>query len=88
MSARLTHLTVVRKHLEKPWREEYLVKMTGYAQQKKRKINEGDVVLLVEDNKKRHLWRMARVTSLYPGKDGNSHVARVKIGASPMLRPI
>ena len=31
---------------------------------------------------------MAHVTSLYPGNDGKSRVARMKIGASSMLHPI
>jgi len=39
----------------------------------------GDVVVVHEDNKKRHLWRLGRVTELLKGRDSVVRGARVKV---------
>ena len=62
--------------------------LQAYNHEKSRAPTQGDVVLIVDDRKKRHLWKMGRVLNLYPGKDGRVRVARVKVGGSSMLRPI
>ncbi|OXA36644.1 uncharacterized protein LOC110862921 [Folsomia candida] len=48
----------------------------------------GDVVLIGDDNKKRIEWPMGRIIQLYPGKDGQVRVARVKTTTNEFLRPL
>ena len=87
MSARLKYIQRVKNHLEKRWRDEYLVKLHGYQKSKSVDISPGEVVLVM-DEKKRHLWRMGRVVEMYPGRDGKCRVAKVRVGTNTMLRAI
>ncbi|OXA43068.1 Pro-Pol polyprotein [Folsomia candida] len=48
----------------------------------------GDVVLIGDDNKKRIEWPMGRIIQLYPGKDGQVRVARVKTTTNEFLRAL
>ena len=88
LSARFSYIINVKEHLRKRWREQYLVGLSSYQSAQARPIKAGEVVLVVDDKKKRHLWRLGRVIELFAGRDGKSRVARVKVGNSTMLRAI
>ena len=90
ISARVRHIAMVREHVSKRWKEEYLVKLSSYALSISIPVQEGDVVLLVDDTKKRHFWKLARVVKLYTSRDGKQRVGRIQVGGSSatLLRPI
>ena len=77
----------------KTWQQEYL---TGLREQycKKRKapnytVSKGDVVLIHDHIRKRNQWKMAVVTTLYPGKDGLVRSVTLRTSSGQELnRPI
>ncbi|GFU35077.1 bel12-ag transposon polyprotein [Trichonephila clavipes] len=52
------------------------------------KINEGDIVLIGTDDKKRLHWLLGRVLELFPGKDGIIRLVKLRTERGDMLRPI
>ena len=88
LTQRMRYVQTVISHLKQRWTKEYLVTLNAYhTSGHSRPIRNGDIVLMV-DNSKRQLWRMARVECLFAGKDGKHRVARVFIGGKTTLRPI
>jgi hypothetical protein len=57
----------------KRWHKEYLLQLKSFHEVRKpqvcRDIREGDVVLIQEDVRPRHMWRRARVEDLRDGRD-------------------
>jgi len=87
---RLRYIQNLRELLRKRFRSEYL----GLLVQRPstvpitQQIKIGDIVLVECDNKRKVLWPLAKVTELYPGKDGNIRVVRVKTTSGELVRPI
>ena len=52
------------------------------------KFQEGELVLLKEDDVKRGLWPLARITKVMPGKDGVTRVAEVRTKTGVYTRPV
>jgi hypothetical protein len=56
------------------WTKDYLLELRSFhTRRKPRKsaqLKIGDVVLLQEDHIRRHMWKLARVEGLRPGRDG------------------
>ena len=48
----------------------------------------GDIVLIIDPEISRSKWRMAMVTSVYPGKDGLVRSVQVKTGSGMYDRPV
>jgi hypothetical protein len=78
----------------KRWEKEYLLELRNFhevSQPNKRsgKVPAGDIVLLHEDRRPRHMWKKARVVELKVGRDGIKRTA-VLWGAdgSVLVRPI
>jgi len=88
LNARWKYVKRVQQHLEQRWKSEYLTSLRHYHQSKSVPLVVGDVVLVADNQKKRHLWRMGRIVEMYPGKDGKCRVARVRIGQSTLLRAV
>lgn len=87
VNKRWKHQQMLREHLRKRFRREYL----GILVQPRKKINQydvklGEVVLLENDSKKRLFWPMAKVVQIYPGKDDNVRVVRLKTSTGEILR--
>ena len=64
------------------WYKEYLVNLREISLLKGREGEEamvGDVVVVHEDNKKRHLWRLGRVIELLKGRDSVVRGAKVMV---------
>lgn len=51
-------------------------------------IKENDLVLVREDNSVPLDWRLARVIEIFPGKDGNVRVAKIRTQCGIFTRPI
>ncbi|KRY16058.1 hypothetical protein T12_1426 [Trichinella patagoniensis] len=49
---------------------------------------EGDIVLVTEDNMKREIWPIGRITSVLPGSDGLSRTVEVKTTKGTFMRPV
>ena len=88
LNARQRYVATVGEHLKKRWQREYLTSLIAYHQSKSSSVKAGEVVLLVDESRKRQFWRLARVTEVYPGKDGVVRVVRVKVGQTSLLRPV
>ena len=86
LNARFKYVQQVQQHLKQRWYAEYLTSLRHHHQSKSAPVKAGDVVLVADNQKKRHLWRMGRIVEVYPGKDGKCRVARVRVGQSTMLR--
>ena len=76
------------------WEKEYLMELRSFhviSQPKGRsgKVRTGDIVLLQEDCRPRHMWKKARVEELKAGRDGATRTA-VFHGANGtvLVRPI
>ena len=73
------------------WRKEYLVNLREFDQVQKRKLKSnaepvvGEVVIL-NDQLPRSRWKLGRIISLIPGKDGVVRAARVKCGNGSVLQ--
>ena len=63
-------------HLRQKWRQE------------QRDITVGDTVLVVANDTPRGKWPMARVTNVYPGKDGHVRVCQEKPQQGILLRSL
>ena len=48
----------------------------------------GDVVLVVDDQRKRSMWKLGVILDLFPGRDGRSRVSKIKVGKREFLRPV
>ena len=48
----------------------------------------GDVVLVVDDQSKRSMWKLGVILDLFPGRDGRSRVSKIKVGNREFLRPV
>jgi transposase InsO family protein len=72
------------------WTHEYLpsLQQRDKWSKRRRNIQEGDVVLLNEDNLSRNRWPLARVMQVFPGADGMVRSAMVKTATSEYQRPI
>eukprot|EP00117_Sycon_ciliatum_P044560 scpid87342/ scgid32128/ len=88
LSARHCYIMTVKEHLAKRWREEYVVGLSSYQSEQAREVKPGDVVLVIDDQKMRHLWKLGRVIEMFRGRDGKRRVARVMIGQSTLLHAI
>ena len=54
----------------------------------KRNLQNGDVVLIRDENTPRKSWPMGRIIQTFPGKDGLVRAARVKTSWSTLTRPV
>jgi hypothetical protein len=76
------------------WEKEYLMQLRSFhvlSQPKGRsgKVRTGDVVLLQEDRRPRHMWKRARVEELKAGRDGATRTAVLRgADGDVLIRPI
>ena len=78
------------RHFWKRWSEEYLTSLNRYNHccRKSRNLEIGDVVLLKEDGIVPTQWPLARITEVFPGKDGLVRVAMVRTTKGVYKRPV
>lgn len=79
----------LREALRERFRKEYLSQLVQRGSTKKcEEFKVGDVVLVGSDNQKRLQWPMAKIVELFPGKDNEIRVARVKTQGGFLVRPL
>ncbi|GFQ67115.1 DUF5641 domain-containing protein [Trichonephila clavata] len=80
----------IRYDLEKRFRIEYLGYLRQSSKHKKEnsQVQVGDIVFVSSDNLKKIEWPLARVIQLFPSKDGDVRLTKVKMKNGEFLRPI
>ncbi|GFY23933.1 bel12-ag transposon polyprotein [Trichonephila clavipes] len=85
---RWRYIQKVRENLKQRFKREYLGFLRFSVIKREDKINEGDIVLIGTDDKKRLHWLLGRVLELFPGKDGIIRLVKLRTERGDMLRPI
>ncbi|GFX52971.1 bel12-ag transposon polyprotein [Trichonephila clavipes] len=85
---RWRYIQKVRENLKQRIKREYLGFLRSSVIKREDKINEGDIVLIGTDDKKRLHWLLGRVLELFPGKDGIIRLVKLRTERGDMLRPI
>ena len=59
------------RHVWKRWMKEYLISIGSRKkwQERERNVHKGDVVLVIEANTPRKLWKIGRIVEIHPGND-------------------
>lgn len=67
---------LVHHYFWKLWSSQYLIQLQQLPKWKvvKENVKVGEIVLLKEDNTPPQVWRKAKVTQVFPGKDGHMRV--------------
>ncbi|XP_071033067.1 uncharacterized protein [Parasteatoda tepidariorum] len=89
LKKRYRYQQTLREQLRKRFRCEYLA--TLLQPRKKNNyydLKVGKIVLIEDDLKKRLHWPMAKVITVYPGKDKRIRVARLKTAHTEFLMPV
>ncbi len=82
-------LLTMKEELRTRFRSEYLGQLVQRSKPTSNVTFEiGDIVFVVDDTKKRLEWPMARVMELFPGRDGEIRVARIKTKNGELIRPL
>jgi hypothetical protein len=71
------------------WKKEFLLQLQERSKwcKTKRNLHKGDIVLVLDENLPRSLWKVAKVTEVYPSADGLVRKVRVQLG-DPGLSPL
>ncbi|XP_075157594.1 uncharacterized protein LOC142230857 [Haematobia irritans] len=90
ISNRWERLKAIHQHLCARWKEEYLKKLhKRYKWQKtSENLEENMLVVVREENLPPNVWRLGRITRVYPGNDGRIRVADVRTERGIITRPI
>ncbi|XP_075162900.1 uncharacterized protein LOC142235535 [Haematobia irritans] len=90
ISNRWERLKAIHQHLCARWKEEYLKELhKRYKWQKpSENLEENMLVVVREENLPPNVWRLGRITRVYPGNDGRIRVADVRTERGIITRPI
>ncbi|XP_015905556.1 uncharacterized protein [Parasteatoda tepidariorum] len=76
----------------KKWSNEYLLQLRSFHQVRNQdniiNIRIGDIVLLQEDVRPRHIWKKARVVNLHEGRDGKIRSCELIVNGLNITRPV
>ncbi|GFQ89534.1 uncharacterized protein TNCT_518481 [Trichonephila clavata] len=76
----------------KKWSKEYLFQLRSFHQVRNQdstiNIRGGDIVLLQEDIRPRHMWKKARVMNLHQGHDGKIRSCELRVNGRNVTRPV
>ncbi|GFQ88748.1 DUF5641 domain-containing protein [Trichonephila clavata] len=76
----------------KKWSKEYLLQLRSFHQVRNKdstiNIRVGDIVLLQEDVRPRHMWKKARVMNLHQGRDGKIRFCELRVNGRNVTRPV
>jgi len=79
----------LRRALNNRFRKEYLSQLVHVKNERKNQPPVvGDVVLVGSNDRKRFEWPLGRIIELYPGKDNQVRVAKVKTSNGVLVRPL
>ena len=90
---RFQYTQTIANHFWRRFIQEYIPKLIAVGrskwQKKKRQIEKGDIVLIVENNVPRGLkWNLGRVVEVFPGKDGIVRNVALKTKTGELKRSI
>ena len=88
MNKRIKYLGQLRRNVEVRWRQECLLSLKSFHESRSHSLCVGDVVLVVDDQRKRSMWKLGVILDLFPGRDGRSRVSKINVGNQEFLRPI
>ncbi|GFQ73352.1 integrase catalytic domain-containing protein [Trichonephila clavata] len=76
----------------KKWSKEYLLQLRSFHQVRNKdsaiNIRVGDIVLLEEDVRPRHIWKKARVMNLHQGCNGKIRSCELRVNGRNLTRPV
>ena len=82
-------LLIMKEELRKRFRSEYLGQLVQRAKPTDNfNFEVGDLVFVVDDNKKRIEWSLAKIIELIPGNDKEIRVARIKTSTGELVRSL
>ena len=89
-SKRMQHLEKTKKQFWNQWHRLYLptLQRRGKWQTNCPNIREGDIVLLLKENAKRHTWPLAKVVETFQGRDGLVRSVKLLCDGKEIIRPI
>lgn len=92
MRVRLAYINKLSDDLWKRWTHEYLTALRDtYRNMHKHNPRvwpqRGDIVLIHSESP-RIMWKLGKVSELYPGPDGNIRVVQLKTSAGDIVRPV
>ena len=89
-ATRIRHLEKMHEQFWRQWRQQYLptLQRRGKWQTNCPNIKEGDIVLLLKENAKRHTWPLARVEETFHGRDGLVRSLKLLCDGKEIVRPI
>ena len=67
---RCTKRKLVQQHFYLRWQNEYIASLSKNKRAENKEVKEGDVILILNERHSRQTWPIARVTKVYPSKDG------------------
>ena len=87
---RLQHLQEVQKQFWRQWQSSYLPTLQQRPKwdSVRPEVKEGDVVLLLKENEKRHKWPLAKVIETIKGRDGLIRTVRLQCDGKELTRPV
>lgn len=90
LNQRVKYIQRLREELRARFRVEYLgqLKHHKFSKRLTHNVEVGDVVFVGNDNTKRLDWPLAQVVQLFPGKDGEVRVVKLKTANGFLVRPI
>ena len=87
---RWKQVQVIANHVHKRWLKEYLPSLTVRHKwlTTGQMVQEGDLVLLINDNAPRGQWELGRVIDTYPGEDLCVRAVKIKTAKGEYVRPV
>ena len=91
---RVRYIETLIDHFWHRWRKEYCVSLRNFQRMCRKKNNlipkENDVVIIYQEKVPRQNWRLGKIISLVPSKDGDIRAAKVLVGKTRRIieRPV
>ena len=87
---RMRHLEEVQKQFWTQWRTNYLPTLQFRPKwtETEPDVKEGDIVLLLKENQKRHEWPLAKVIACITGRDGLVRTIKLLCDGKEITRPV
>ncbi|CAG7828755.1 unnamed protein product [Allacma fusca] len=88
--SRWQHLQVMRQHFWNRWSQEYLHRLQQRTkwQHTQPNLQEGELVVIMDERLPPNKWKLARVEKLHPGSDGQVRTVSVKTQEGVIKRPV
>ena len=85
---RWTKRKLIQQNFYLRWQNEYLSSLSQKKRADNKEINEGDVILLLNERHSRDEWPLARITKLFRSQDGVVRSVECKVAHSSKKREL